>query len=64
MQLLSFIGFVGGWLVSGWSLVRRVQARVPARRGAIVWAALQFAAFTMLLYVALSYHLLNFSAGY
>jgi len=64
VQLLSFVGFVGGWLVAGWNLVRRVQVRVPGRRGAIVWAALQFAAFTMLLYVALAYHLLNFNSGY
>ncbi|MBW8778980.1 MAG: beta-lactamase family protein [Burkholderiales bacterium] len=64
VQLLSFIGFLGGWLVAGWNLVRRVQARVPGRRGAIAWATLQFAAFTMVLYVAASYHLLNFSAGY
>jgi CubicO group peptidase (beta-lactamase class C family) len=64
VQALSFVGFIGGWLVAGWNLVRRVQARVPGRRGAIVWAALQFAAFTMLLYVAFAYHLLNFNAGY
>jgi len=64
VQLMSFIGFVGGWIVAGWNLVRRVQARVPARRGAIAWASLQLAAFTMVLFVAFSYHLLNFSAGY
>jgi CubicO group peptidase (beta-lactamase class C family) len=64
VQLLSFIGFLGGWLVSAWNLARRVQARVPGRRGAIAWAALQFLAFTMVLDVAFSYHLLNFSAGY
>jgi len=62
--VLSFVGFIGGWLVAAWNLARRVQARVPARRGAIVWAALQLAAFTMLLYVGFAYHLLNFSAGY
>jgi len=64
VQVLSFVGFIGGWLVAAWNLARRVQARVPARRGAIVWAALQLAAFTMLLYVGFAYHLLNFSAGY
>ena len=64
VQLLSFIGFVGGWLVAAWNLARRARARVPARRGAIVWAALQLAAFTMVLDVAFTYHLLNFSAGY
>ena len=64
VQLLSFIGFVGGWLVAAWNLARRVQARVPGRRGAIAWAVLQLLAFTMLLVVAFSYHLLNFSAGY
>ena len=62
VQLLSFIGFVGGWLVAAWNLVQRV--RTPGRRGATTWAALQFAAFTMLLWVAFAYHLLNFSAGY
>ena len=62
VQLLSFIGFVGGWLVAAWNLVQRV--RVPGRRGSTTWAALQFAAFTMLLWVAFAYHLLNFSSGY
>jgi hypothetical protein len=38
VQLLSFIGFVGGWLVAAWNLAQRV--RVPGRRGATVWAAL------------------------
>ena len=64
VQALSFVGFVGGWLVAAWNLVQRVRARVPGRRGAIAWAALQFAAFTMTLWVAYAYHLLNFSAGY
>ena len=64
VQLLSFIGFVGGWGVAAWNLARRVQARVPGRRGAIVWAALQLLAFTMVLDVAFSYHLLNFNSGY
>jgi CubicO group peptidase (beta-lactamase class C family) len=64
VQLLSFIGFAGGWLVAAWNLAQRVRARVPGRRGAIAWAALQLAAFTMTLYIAASYHLLNFSAGY
>ncbi len=62
VQLLSFIGFVGGWLVAAWNLVQRV--RIPGRRGSTTWAALQFAAFTMLLWVAFAYHLLNFSSGY
>ena len=62
VQLLSFIGFVGGWLVAAWNLVQRL--RTPGRRGSTTWAALQFAAFTMLLWVAYTYHLLNFSAGY
>ena len=62
VQLLSFIGFVGGWLVAAWNLVQRV--RVAGRRGSTTWAALQFAAFTMLLWVAFAYHLLNFSSGY
>ena len=62
VQLLSFIGFVGGWLVAAWNLVQRV--RIPGRRGSTTWAALQFAAFTMLLWVASAYHLLNFSSGY
>ena len=62
VQLLSFIGFVGGWLVAAWNLVQRV--RTPGRRGSTTWAALQFAAFTMLLWVAYAYHLLNFSSGY
>ena len=62
VQLLSFIGFVGGWLVAAWNLVQRV--RMPGRRGSTTWAAVQFAAFTMLLWVAFAYHLLNFSSGY
>ena len=62
VQLLSFIGFVGGWGVGAWNLVQRV--RTPGRRGSIVWAVLQFAAFTMTLWIAFSYHLLNFSSGY
>jgi len=62
VQLLSFIGFVGGWLVGAWNLVQRV--RTPGRRGATVWAVLLFAAFTMTLWIAFSYHLLNFSSGY
>ena len=62
VQLLSFIGFVGGWLVGAWNLVQRVRA--PGRRGSTVWAVLQFAAFTMTLWIAFSYHLLNFSSGY
>jgi CubicO group peptidase (beta-lactamase class C family) len=62
VQLLSFVGFVGGWLVAAWNLVRRL--RTPGRRGARAWAVLQFLAFTMTLYVALSYHLLNFNSGY
>ena len=62
VQLLSFIGFVGGWLVGAWNLVQRV--RTPGRRGSTVWAVLQFAAFTMTLWIAFSYHLLNFSSGY
>ena len=62
VQLLSFVGFVGGWLVAAWNLVRRVHT--PGRRGSTTWAVLQFAAFTMLLWVAFAYHLLNFSAGY
>ena len=62
VQLISFIGFFGGWLVATWNLVQRV--RTPGRRGSTVWAALQFAAFTMVLWVAFAYHLLNFSAGY
>ena len=62
VQLLSFVGFVGGWLVAAWNLVQRI--RTPGRRGSTVWAALQFLAFTMLLYVAFAYHLLNFNAGY
>ena len=64
VQLLSFIGFVGGWLVAAWNLAQRVRVRVPGRRGATAWAALQLAAFTMTLWVAFAYHLLNFSAGY
>ena len=60
VQLLSFIGFVGGWLVGAWNLVQRV--RTPGRRGSTVWAVLQFAAFTMTLWIAFSYHLLNFDA--
>ena len=62
VQLLSFIGFVGGWLVGAWNLVQHV--RTPGRRGSTVWAVLQFAAFTMTLWIAFSYHLLNFSSGY
>ena len=62
VQLLSFIGFVGGWLVSAWNLVQRV--RTPGRRGSTVWAVLQFLAFTMTLWIAFSYHLLNFNSGY
>ena len=62
VQLLSFIGFVGGWLVGAWNLVQRV--RTPGRRGSTIWAVLQFAAFTMTLWIAFSYHLLNFSSGY
>ena len=62
VQLLSFVGFVGGWLVAAWNLARRV--RTPGRRGSTAWAALQFLAFTMLLWVAFSYHLLNFNSGY
>ncbi len=62
VQLLSFVGFVGGWLVAAWNLVQRI--RTPGRRGSTVWAALQFLAFTMLLYVAFAYHLLNFNSGY
>ncbi len=62
VQLLSFIGFVGGWLVGAWNLVQRV--RTPGRRGSTVWAVLQFAAFTMTLWIAFSYHLLNFNSGY
>jgi len=63
VQLLSFVGFVGGWLVALWNLARRV--RTPGgRRGATTWAAVQFLAFTMLLYVASAYHLLNFNSGY
>jgi hypothetical protein len=48
--------------VAAWNLAQRV--RVPGRRGATVWAALQFLAFSMVLWVAFAYHLLNFSAGY
>ena len=62
VQLLSFVGFAGGWLVAAWNLAQRVRA--PGRRGATVWAALQFLAFSMVLWVAFAYHLLNFSAGY
>jgi CubicO group peptidase (beta-lactamase class C family) len=62
VQALSFIGFVGGWLVAAWNLARRVRA--PGRRGATAWAVLQFLAFTMVLWVAVAYHLLNFNAGY
>ena len=62
VQLLSFIGFVGGWLVAAWNLVQRV--RTPGRRGSTTWAAVQFLAFTMLLWVACAYHLLNFNSGY
>ena len=62
VQLLSFIGFVGGWLVGAWNLVQRV--RTPGRRGSTIWAVLQFAAFTMTLWIAFSYHLLNFASGY
>ncbi|MEO5688155.1 MAG: hypothetical protein ABIR54_12400, partial [Burkholderiaceae bacterium] len=62
VQVLSLVGFVGGWLVAAWNLVRRVRA--PGRRGSTTWAALQLAAFTMVLWVALLYHLLGFAAGY
>jgi CubicO group peptidase (beta-lactamase class C family) len=62
VQALSLVGFVGGWLVAAWNLVQRV--RTPGRRGSTAWAALQFAAFTMVLWVAFSYHLLGFAAGY
>ena len=62
VQVLAVVGFVGGWLVSAWNLVQRVRA--PGRRGSTVWAALQFLSFTMVLYIAISYHLIGFAAGY
>ena len=62
VQVLSLVGFVGGWGVAAWNLVQRVRA--PGRRGSTTWAVLQFAAFTMVLWVAFSYHLLGFAAGY
>jgi CubicO group peptidase (beta-lactamase class C family) len=62
VQALALVGFVGGWLVAAWNLARRV--RTPGRRGSTSWAALQFLAFTMVLYVAFAYHLIGFGAGY
>jgi hypothetical protein len=62
VQALAVVGFAGGWLVSLWNLVQRV--RVPGRRGSTAWAAVQFLAFTMVLYVAFAYHLIGFAAGY
>ena len=62
VQVLAVVGFAGGWLVSLWNLVQRV--RTPGRRGSPTWAALQFASFTMVLYVAFAYHLIGFGAGY
>ena len=62
VQALSFIGFVGGWLVAAWNLARRVRA--PGRRGARVWAVVQVLAFTMVLWVAFAYHLIGTSSGY
>ncbi len=62
VQVLAFIGFVGAWFVSAWNLAQAI--RLPGRRGSTTWAALQFASFTMVLYVAFTYHLIGFSAGY
>jgi CubicO group peptidase (beta-lactamase class C family) len=62
VQALAVAGFAGGWLVSLWNLVQRV--RTPGRRGSTTWAALQFLSFTMVLYVALAYHLIGFGSGY
>ena len=62
MQVLAAVGFIGGWLVAAWNLVLRV--RTPGRRGSVAWAAVQLAAFTMVLWVAFAYHLLGTSAGY
>ena len=62
VQVLALIGFVGGWLVAAWNLVQRV--RTPGRRGSITWAALQFASFTMVLWVAFAYHLIGFASRY
>jgi CubicO group peptidase (beta-lactamase class C family) len=62
VQALAVVGFAGGWLVSLWNLVQRL--RVPGRRGSTTWAALQFASFTMVVYVAFAYHLIGFGAGY
>jgi CubicO group peptidase (beta-lactamase class C family) len=62
VQALAFVGFVGGWLVSAWNLVQRM--RVSGRRGSTTWAALQFASFSMVLWVAFAHHLIGFSSGY
>ena len=62
VQVLAAVGFIGGWLVAAWNLVLRVRS--PGRRGSVAWAAVQFAAFTMVLWVAFAYHLLGTSAGY
>jgi len=62
VQVLAAVGFIGGWLVAAWNLALRV--RTPGRRGSVAWAALQLAAFTMVLWVAFAYHLLGTSAGY
>jgi len=62
VQALAAVGFIGGWLVAAWNLAQRV--RMPGRRGSVAWAAVQLAAFTMVLWVAFAYHLLGTSAGY
>jgi len=62
VQVLSFVGFALSWLVAAWNLVLAVRS--PGRRGSTTWALLQFAAFSMVLYVALAYHLIGTSAGY
>ena len=62
VQAVAAVGFIGGWLVAAWNLAMRL--RTPGRRGSIAWAAVQLAAFTMVLWVAFAYHLLGTSAGY
>jgi CubicO group peptidase (beta-lactamase class C family) len=61
-QLLAFLGFAVGLVVALWNLV--LAWRTPGAWGAKVFAVLAIAAFGVMLWIALAYHLIGVSGEY
>jgi hypothetical protein len=61
-QALAFVGFVGGVIAAVWNLILAI--RTPGAWLAKLFAVLATLAFAMMLWIALTYHLIGVSGQY